>query len=307
MIGNMTAFTQYALQVVLAFMLLVAITIILPRVMVSAKRISEVLETEPVIHYGDDEGNSKLQGSLEFKDVSFAYNGKDNCIRDISFQVNKGETLAIIGATGSGKSTIVNLIPRFYDVTSGEILLDGVNIKNYDKSVLEQKISIAPQKAILFKGDIKSNVTYGYPDEVSDDDPGITQSLKIANADFALNLADGIHSEVAQGGTNFSGGQKQRLSIARAVFKDAEIVIFDDTFSALDYKTDMLVRKAIGEQLQDTTVIIVAQRIGTIKNADKILVLEDGRIVGVGKHEELLESCPLYKEIALSQLSKEEL
>lgn len=307
MIGNMTAFTQYALQVVLAFMLLVAITIILPRVMVSAKRISEVLETEPVIHYGDDEGNSKLQGSLEFKDVSFAYNGKDNCIRDISFQVNKGETLAIIGATGSGKSTIVNLIPRFYDVTSGEILLDGVNIKNYDKSVLEQKISFAPQKAILFKGDIKSNVTYGYPDEVSDDDPGITQSLKIANADFALNLADGIHSEVAQGGTNFSGGQKQRLSIARAVFKDAEIVIFDDTFSALDYKTDMLVRKAIGEQLQDTTVIIVAQRIGTIKNADKILVLEDGRIVGVGKHEELLESCPLYKEIALSQLSKEEL
>ncbi len=308
LIGNMTAFTQYALQVVMAFMLLVAIAILLPRVMVSAKRIQEVLDTDPVIRFGGKgEDKADMSGELEFKNVSFVYGKGEAGIENISFKVNKGETLAIIGATGSGKTTIVNLIPRFYDVTGGQILLDGVDIREFSKEALEDRISIAPQKAILFKGDVKSNITYGSKEEVSDDDPRIKQALAISKADFVNELPDGIHAPVAQGGTNFSGGQKQRLSIARAVYKDAEIVIFDDTFSALDYKTDMLVRKSLKEQLIDTTVILVAQRIGTIKQADKIIVLEDGRIAGMGKHDELLQTCPLYKEIALSQLSKEEL
>lgn len=304
--GNMTAFTQYALQVVMSFMMLIMIFVILPRTMVSARRIAEVLNTKSSISYRDKAVSVEKTGELEFRNVSFKYGDADNdCINDISFKINKGETFAIIGATGSGKSTIVNLIPRYYDVTGGEILLDGVDIRKYPEEQLQKKISIAPQKAVMFMGDIKSNVIYG--SEENADDERVKRALKIANADFVDDLTDGINERVAQGGTNYSGGQKQRLSIARAIYKDSEIMIFDDTFSALDYKTDMLVRKAIKENLKGTTVIIVAQRIGTIKNADKILVLDEGRIVGMGTHKELLEKCAIYKEIALSQLSKEEL
>lgn len=307
-IANMTAFTQYSLQVVMAFILLVAIFILLPRAMVSIRRVSEVLETEPSIVYNEKEINNKVTGSIEFKNVSFTYpDGSAPCLKKLNFKINSGETFAIIGATGSGKSSIVNLIPRFFDVTEGEILIDGVNIKNYAKSEIERNISIATQRAILFKGDIKSNITYGSAKEISDDSPELSRALTISQSTFVNSLDKGIHSEVAQGGTNFSGGQKQRLSIARAVFKKAKIIIFDDTFSALDYKTDMLVRKEIKEKVVDTTVVIVAQRIGTIKNADQILVLDNGEIVGIGKHDELLKSCPIYKEIALSQLKESEL
>lgn len=307
-IGNMAAFTQYALQVVGAFMMLVMIFIIMPRTMVSAKRINEVLETEPSISYRNEKLATSGKGKIEFKNVSFAYSDSGKpCLKNISFEIQSGETFAIIGATGTGKSTLVNLIPRYYDVTDGEILIDGKNIKEYPEEQLERIVSVAPQKATLFSGDIKSNITYGCTEDVEDDDERIRRSLDISKSDFVNSLADGIHSKVAQGGTNYSGGQKQRLSIARAVFKNSPVMIFDDTFSALDYKTDMLVRKSLREQLSDTTVIIVAQRIGTIKNADKILVLHDGEIAGLGKHEELLENCPIYKEIALSQLSEEEL
>ncbi|MDE6781540.1 MAG: ABC transporter ATP-binding protein/permease [Ruminococcus sp.] len=308
LIGNMTAFTQYAMQVVGAFMMLVMIFIIMPRTFVSAKRINEVLETEPTVDYKSESIKTSGQGRIEFKNVSFAYADSGNpCLKNISFEINSGETFAIIGATGTGKSTLVNLISRYYDVTDGEILIDGVNIKDYPEEQLEGIVSVAPQKATLFSGDIKSNITYGCKDDIPDDDCRIKRCLEISKSDFVENLADGIHAKVAQGGTNYSGGQKQRLSIARAVFKNAEIMIFDDTFSALDYKTDMLVRKSIREELSDTTVIIVAQRIGTIRNADKILVLHDGEIAGIGRHDELMESCGIYREIALSQLSAEEL
>lgn len=307
LIGNMTAFTQYALQVVGAFMMLVMIFIMMPRAIVSGKRINEVLDTEPSISFKSDEVKADEHGTVEFRNVSFAYqDAGEPCLSDISFKINKGETFAVIGATGTGKTSLVNLIPRFYDATSGEILINGKDIKEYPEEQLQKIISVAPQKATLFMGDIKSNITYG-SDNVSDDDERISRALEISKSDFVSELEKGIHSEVAQGGTNYSGGQKQRLSIARAVFSNAEIMIFDDTFSALDYKTDMLVRKALRENLSDTTVIIVAQRIGTIKNADKILVLHDGKAVGMGTHKELLENCAVYKEIALSQLSEEEL
>ncbi len=310
--GEMMAFTQYALQVVMAFMMLVMIFVILPRAMVSAKRINEVLDTEGSIEFGKaGEGKDGEKGSVEFRNVSFSYNdgSKDYCLKNLNFKIGAGETFAIIGATGSGKSTLINLLPRFYDVTEGELLIDGVNIKEYSEEALEKRISVAPQRAVLFSGTVGSNIAYG-----SGDDTGSESGMKkaetaieIANADFIYSEGDGLKTEVAQGGTNFSGGQKQRLSIARAVYKDAEIYIFDDTFSALDYKTDMLVRRAIREKMQGKTVIIVAQRIGTIKNADKILVLHDGCVAGIGSHEELLENCEIYHEIALSQLSEEEL
>ncbi len=310
--GEMMAFTQYALQVVMSFMMLVMIFVILPRAMVSAKRINEVLDTEGSIEFGKaGEGKDGEKGSVEFRNVSFSYNdgSKDYCLKNLNFKIGAGETFAIIGATGSGKSTLINLLPRFYDVTEGELLIDGVNIKEYSEEALEKRISVAPQRAVLFSGTVGSNITYG-----SGDDTGSESGMKkaetaieIANADFIYSEGDGLKTEVAQGGTNFSGGQKQRLSIARAVYKDAEIYIFDDTFSALDYKTDMLVRRAIREKMQGKTVIIVAQRIGTIKNADKILVLHDGCVAGIGSHEELLENCEIYHEIALSQLSEEEL
>lgn len=307
-IGNMTAFTQYALQIVMAFIMIVVIFIILPRAMVSAKRINEVLDTEPSITYTKSSNQNEHCGEVEFRNVSFSYpDSSTPCLENISFHIKPGETFAIIGATGSGKSSIVNLLPRFYDCTEGEILLDGVNITEYSKQEIEQNISIAPQKAILFKGDVKSNITYGSKNEINDDDARISRAIEISQSEFVAGLNGGLHAPVAQGGTNFSGGQKQRLSIARAVFKDAKVVIFDDTFSALDYKTDMLVRRKIYEKMQDTTIIIVAQRIGTIRDANQILVLDEGKIVGLGKHSELLENCSVYREIALSQLSKEEL
>ncbi|MDE5584585.1 MAG: ABC transporter ATP-binding protein/permease [Ruminococcus sp.] len=307
-VGNMVAFVQYALQIMGAFMMLVMIFIILPRTMVSAKRINEVLETVPSIDYKADGSTEKGSGKIEFRNVSFGYSDSASpCLKNISFEINSGETFAIIGATGTGKSTLVNLIPRYYDVKNGEILIDGKNIRDYSEESLEKTVSVAPQKATLFSGDIKSNITYGCKENVSDNDDRIKRAIEISKSDFVNNLKDGIYSKVAQGGTNYSGGQKQRLSIARAVFKNAPIMIFDDTFSALDYKTDMLVRKELREKLSDTTVIIVAQRIGTIRNADKILVLHDGEIAGLGKHDELMQNCDIYREIALSQLSEEEL
>lgn len=307
-IGNMTAFTQYALQVVMAFMMLIMMFIILPRVIVSTKRIVEVLNTKPTITDGTICPTSEnMKGEIEFKNVNFSFpDGANNALENINFKIESGETVAIIGATGSGKTTLLDLISRVYDVSSGEILVDGVNVKDYSLESLQSKISIANQKAVLFKGTIKSNIIYGSNEQIQDDEK-INNALNIAGANFVFDLKDGINSEVSQGGTNFSGGQKQRLSIARAVFKDSEIIAFDDSFSALDYKTDALVRKNIKENLSNKTIIIIAQRIGTIMNADKIFVLDEGKIVGIGKHSELLENCPIYKEIALSQLSKEEL
>lgn len=306
-IGDMTAFTQYALQVVMAFMMLIMIFIFLPRAIVSGKRINEVLHTKLSIESGKG-AVSNVVGKVEFKNVSFKYyDGKQEVISNISFVANQGETIALIGATGSGKTTIIDLIPRFYDVDEGEVLVDDINVKDYSFEQLQDKIAVVSQKAVLFKGDIKSNITYGSKTEVSDDDPRIVEALRVAKADFVNKLDNGIKSEVAQGGTNFSGGQKQRLSIARAIFKNSEILIFDDSFSALDYKTDKEVRDNINQILDDKTIIIVAQRIGTIRNADKILVIDGGKVISSGKHEELLKTCDLYKEIALSQLSEEEL
>ena len=306
-IGNMTAFSQYAMQIVMSFMMLIMIFIILPRTLVSGKRISEVLKTESSIVSKNNSSKSEISGEIEFKNVSFAYPDSredEMALKDISFKVSKGQTLAIIGSTGSAKTTLINLIPRFYDVSKGEVLVNGVNVKDYNEKDLRKKISVASQKAVLFKGSIKDNITYGanYFDQEK-----LNKSITISHSKFIEKLEDGVNSEVAQGGTNFSGGQKQRISIARAVYKDAEIMIFDDTFSALDYKTDMQVRKAIKKHLSDKTIIIVAQRIGTIKDSDQILVLDEGKIVGKGTHSELLEKCKIYKEIALSQLSKEEL
>ena len=300
-IGNMTAFSQYAIQVVMAFMMLIMIFIILPRTIVSGNRIYEVLKTKPSITDGKQENSlEKEGGEVEFRNVSFSYN-KDSLptISNISFHVKKGETLAIIGATGSGKSTIIHLIPRFC-----EVLVNGINVLDYKVKDLRNLVAIASQKAALFKGTIKDNIMYG---SSTIDQERMDMALDIAKADFVKDLEQGVDSMVAQGGSNFSGGQKQRISIARAVYKNAPIIIFDDTFSALDYKTDMLVRKKIKENLKDTTVIIIAQRIGTIMNADKIVVLDEGKIVGMGTHEQLLQSCSIYQEIALSQLSKEEL
>jgi len=304
-IGNMTAFTQYALQVVMAFIMLIAIFIILPRAIISSKRVNEVLDVKPTIQSGNKEINSNVKGEIEFKNVTFKYSdGIDDVLSDISFKINSGETVAIIGATGCGKTTLIDLIPRFADVSSGEVLINGINVKDYSIEELQDKISFVSQKAYLFKGDIKSNITYGF-EKINE--KNLDKAIDIAQAGFVYDLENGINSDVAQGGSNFSGGQKQRISIARAIYKNSEIIIFDDSFSALDYKTDMKVREKIKNNLQDKTVIIVAQRIGTIKNADKIIVLDDGKIAGFGKHKELIENCAIYKEIALSQLSKEEL
>ncbi|MCH5184117.1 MAG: ABC transporter ATP-binding protein [Oscillospiraceae bacterium] len=308
--GNAAAFMQYAMQVVMAFMSLIMIFIMLPRCLVSAKRINEVLDTVPAIRDGAGEGvkdPAAAPHKIEFRHVSFSYSGgEENTIRDVSFTVEAGQTVAVIGATGSGKTTLVNLLERSYDATEGAIFVDGVNIRHYRENDLRAKISLAPQKAVLFKGNIRSNITYGEDGEA--DETRLQTALEVScAAEFVGSLENGAESAVAQGGTNFSGGQKQRLSIARAVYKNAEIMIFDDTFSALDFKTDMLVRRGIRETYAGATVLIVAQRIGTIMNADKILVLDEGRLVGEGTHKELLESCPIYRSIALSQLGKEEL
>ena len=305
LMGEMTAFSSYDMQIVMSFMMLVFLFIILPRTFVSARRINEVLDKDISIVDGNNEVKTS-GGNIEFKNVSFSYNGDDKySVKNLSFEIEKGKTTAIIGPTGSGKTTIVNLISRLYDVTSGEIIVDGINIRDYKIEDLENKISIASQKAMLIKGDIKSNITYGNKGEINQ--KRLNKAIEVSQSSFIMQDEKGLDKEVAQGGSNFSGGQKQRLSIARSLYKDADILIFDDTFSALDYKTDMLVRKGIKEEFSDKTVIIIAQRIGTIKNADKIIVLNEGAVDSIGTHDTLLETSSLYKEIALSQLEKEEL
>lgn len=307
--SDMVVFSSYAMQVIMAFIMLVMIFMIWPRASVAANRITEVLDTDITIKDGSLDGDTKEKGTVEFKNVSFAYpDAAANVVENISFKANKGETIAFIGATGCGKSTVINLIPRFYDVTDGEVLVDGINVKDYKQNELRNKIGYVSQKAILFSGDVESNVAYGDNGKKDATPDELKEAVKIACADdFVENLKDKYHGYVAQGGDNFSGGQKQRLSIARAIAKKAEILIFDDSFSALDYKTDRKLRTALKKQCSDTTKIIVAQRIGTIRDADLIIVLDGGKIAGKGTHSELMESCEEYRQIAYSQLSKEEL
>ena len=310
MFGDMMVFTQYGMQVVMSFMMLVMIFMMLPRSSVSAKRVNEVLDTVPSIKNGiTSEGKKGVVGEVEFKNVSFRYpDAEEDVIHDISFKAKKGETVAFIGSTGCGKSTVVNLVPRFYDATEGEVLVDGINVKRYDENALRNKIAYVSQKATLFSGSVRSNIAYGSNGKSDPTTEEVMEAVEIAQAkEFVDNLSNSYDGYVAQGGTNFSGGQKQRLSIARAIARKAEIMIFDDSFSALDYKTDRILRKALDEKCADTTRLIVAQRIGTIRDADKIIVLEDGSIVGMGKHDELMKNCEVYQQIALSQLSKEEL
>lgn len=308
--SDMVVFISYAVQVVMSFMMLVVILIILPRASVSAKRINEVLDTATKITDGDRKiTDNATKGEIEFKNVCFKYpDAEDYVLQDISFKASKGDTVAIIGSTGCGKSTLINLIPRFYDATEGEVLVNGVNVKDYKLTDLRNHIGYVSQKAILFGGTIKSNVTYGDNgcNEVSEDK--FNSAISTAQAqEFVDKKEDGGNSYVSQGGSNLSGGQKQRVSIARAVYRDSEILIFDDSFSALDYKTDRLLRRALNEQCREATKVIVAQRIGTIRDADCIIVLDDGHIAGMGRHDELMKDCDVYRQIAYSQLSKEEL
>ena len=305
--SNMVVFYSYAMQVIMSFLMLVMVFMMLPRAEVSAKRINEVLDAEDKIIEGNITKGSDV-GTVEFKNVSFKYpDAEEYVLENISFKANKGETIAFIGSTGSGKSTLINLIPRFYDVTSGEILVDGINVKDYQKETLNNIIGYVSQKAVIFSGTVKSNIKFGKSkNKISEKD--ILDAAKIAEAkEFVEKMEDTYNSHISQGGTNISGGQKQRLSIARAVAKDPEIYIFDDSFSALDYKTDAVLRQNLKKNKKDATMLIVAQRIGTIMNADKIMVLDNGKCVGIGTHKELLKNCEVYKEIALSQLSKEEL
>ena len=307
--GNMVVFSSYAMQIIMAFLMLAMIFMMLPRAQVSAKRINEVLDTEISIKDGNISSNkTKLKGCVEFKNVSFKYpDAEEYLLKDISFKANKGETVAFIGSTGSGKSTLINLIPRFYDVTDGEVLVDGINVKDYKEEFLHNKIAYVPQKAVMFDGTVSSNVSYGdNGKEISD--KKIKEAIRVAQAEeFVLKMDDKYNTHISSGGTNVSGGQKQRLSIARAIARDPEIYIFDDSFSALDYKTDSVLRHELKKYTKDATSIIVAQRIGTIMNADTIIVLDNGEVAGMGTHKELLKNCEVYKEIALSQLSKEEL
>lgn len=305
--SDMVVFMQYAMQVIMAFLMLVMIFVMLPRVTVSAGRVNEVLDTKARIVDGKEtQGKPGMKGEIEFRDVSFRYPDADgDTIHHISFTAHHGQTVALIGATGCGKSSIINLIPRLYDATSGQVLVDGVDVRDYTQDALRSKIGFVPQKAFLFSGTVSSNVGYG---EDNASDAAIRKAVAVAQAaEFVESPEVGYSGTVAQGGSNFSGGQKQRLSIARAVARDPEILVFDDSFSALDYKTDHALRQALREQTSGTTNIIVAQRIGTIRDADCILVIEDGAIVGKGTHRELMESCKVYQEIAYSQLSKEEL
>ena len=305
--SNMVVFTSYGVQVLSSFLMLAMIFMVYPRAKVSAKRINEVLDEEITLVDGKVD-DVKDEGIVEFKNVSFQYPDADECLlENISFKANKGETIAFIGSTGSGKSTLINLIPRFYDVTSGKILVDGVDVRDYKQSVLHNKIGYVSQKAVMFTGTVESNVDYGDSGK-SITEEEIIKAIDVAQGtDFVSKMEDGYTSHIARGGTNVSGGQKQRLSIARAVAKNPEIYIFDDTFSALDYKTDLTLRQELRKYTKDATCLIVAQRIGTIINADKIIVLDKGKCVGMGTHKELLKKCEVYKEIALSQLSEEEL
>ena len=308
--SNMVVFSSYGMQVIMSFLMLAMIFMILPRASVSAKRINEVLDEELSLKDGTLDGNEALEvGTVEFKNVSFKYpDASEYVLKDISFKVNKGETVAFIGSTGSGKSTLINLIPRFYDATEGEVLIDGINIRDYKLKELHNKIGYVPQKAVMFMGSVKSNVGYGSVNGTKPTLGKIKEATDVAQASSFIKEMDGEYeAHIAQGGTNVSGGQKQRLSIARAIARDPEIYIFDDSFSALDFKTDATLRHTLKEYTKDATSIIVAQRIGTIINADKIVVLNEGECVGIGTHKELLKSCKIYKEIALSQLSKEEL
>lgn len=309
-IANMMEFCSYAMMVVMAFMMLVMIFIILPRAITAGKRINEVLNTQSTIHDGEVSiNNNTLRGEIEFKNVSFKYpDAEEYVLENISFTASKGETVAFIGSTGSGKSTLINLVPRFYDVTGGEITIDGINIKDYTLEALHNKIGYVPQRAVMFSGTIGSNVAFGDKNGAQPDEKMIEKAIEVAQAkEFVESKSEKTNSPITQGGTNVSGGQKQRLAIARAIARDPEIYIFDDSFSALDYKTDRALRSELKQHTKDATILIVAQRIGTIKDADKIIVLDEGKMVGIGKHDELLKNCPVYQEIALSQLSKEEL
>ena len=309
--GQMTAFSGYAMQVVMAFMMLAMIFIILPRAMVSVKRIGEVLDTEAAIKDGTltaaPEGSPV--GTVEFKNVSFKYpDASEYVLHDMSFKAERGQTVAFIGSTGSGKSTAINLVPRFYDATEGDVLVDGVNVKEYTLAALHDKIGYVPQRAVMFSGTVESNVAYGEKEGLEFDREKVREAVRIAQGkDFVEKMEGDYSAHIAQGGTNVSGGQKQRLAIARAVCREPEIYIFDDSFSALDYKTDKMLRKALREETANATSLIVAQRIGTIRDADLIVVLDEGNVVGKGTHEELLKTCDVYREIALSQLSEEEL
>ena len=308
--GDMVVFSSYAMQVIMSFLMLAMIFMMSPRAQVSANRINEVLDTDITIKDGNINTNKTNEvGTVEFKNVSFKYPDADEyLLKNISFKANKGETVAFIGSTGSGKSTLINLVPRFYDATEGEVLVDGVNVKDYTQEFLHNKIGYVPQKAVMFNGTVNSNIAYGDNGKGEISEEKIKKAIEVAQGkEFVEKMDEKYDTHIAQGGTNVSGGQKQRLAIARAIARNPEIYIFDDSFSALDYKTDSLLRKALKEYTKDATSLIVAQRIGTIMNADKIIVLEDGISVGMGTHKELLKNCDVYKEIALSQLSKEEL
>ena len=308
--GNMVVFSSYAMQVIMAFLMLAFIFMMLPRAQVSANRINEVLDTQISIKDGKiDKPTTKEVGTVEFKNVSFKYPDADEyLLKDISFKANKGDTVAFIGSTGSGKSTLINLVPRFYDATEGEVLVDGVNVKDYTQEYLHNKIGYVPQKAVMFNGTVSSNIAYGDNGKEKATEEQIKKAIEVAQGkDFVEKMDDKYESHIAQGGTNVSGGQKQRLAIARAIARDPEIYIFDDSFSALDYKTDSVLRKELKKYTADATSLIVAQRIGTIMNADQIIVLDNGVVVGKGTHKELLKNCEVYKQIALSQLSEKEL
>ncbi|MGL4739484.1 MAG: ABC transporter ATP-binding protein [Sarcina sp.] len=306
-IGDLMAVIQYAMQIMFSLLMMAMMFIMIPRAEASAKRINEVLAIKPTIHDGENKKSiANERGSVEFKDVTFAYEGAEEpVLSDISFKVNPGETLSIIGGTGSGKSTLVSLIPRFYDVTSGEILINGVNIKELSQESLREEVGFVPQKAILFSGTIEENIKHGNANATEEE---VRRAASVAQAtEFIDNMEGNYGHEISQGGTNVSGGQKQRLSIARALVRHAGVYVFDDSFSALDFKTDAKLRRALKDETKDSAVIVVTQRISSAKDSDKILVLDDGKIAGIGTHKELAKNCPLYKEIALSQLSKEEL
>jgi len=313
--SNMVVFSSYAVFVIMSFMMLVMMFMILPRASVSAKRINEVLDTKPSIIDGcETKGAQGILGEVTFKNVSFKYpDASDYVLKDVSFTVKRGETIAFIGSTGSGKSTLINLVPRFFDASKGEVLVDGMNVKNYTQEALRDKIGYVSQKAVLFRGTVSSNVGYGdngsrKTDGANLKEDEIKNAVSIAQAqEFIEKMDKGLQAEISQGGTNVSGGQKQRIAIARAVFWKPEIYIFDDSFSALDYKTDRVLRNVLKKETADVTSMIVAQRIGTIMDADQIIVLDEGRVAGSGKHKELLKTCEVYRQIAVSQLSEEEL
>ena len=309
MFSNMVVFSSYGIQVIFSFLMLTMIFMILPRARVSANRINEVLDEEPSIKSGTFKGDTKEKGTVEFKNVSFKYPDADEyLLKDISFKAEKGETVAFIGSTGSGKSTLINLVPRLYDATLGEVFVDGVNVKDYDLHELNNRIGYISQTAFMFTGSVYDNVSYGDNGKEKPSLAKVKEAIKIAQGkDFVEKMDKDYKAHIARGGTNISGGQKQRLSIARAIARDPEIYIFDDSFSALDYQTDAKLREELKKHMKDATSLIVAQRIGTIMNADKIIVLDKGECVGVGTHQELLKTCDIYKEIALSQLSEEEL